>query len=699
MNILPMLYLYMSRSYFPFVAIVLFFAFPVMADNPYCPSNNDKDKDIVNITADNLTVDAKGNTKFSGRVQVTQGDSRLSAGNVQYDEQKKILQAKNTVRYTNCGSVSPDWFIVADQVSLSEDQAVAKSAWLVLGNFPAIYFPRYRVLLNKKRKTGLLIPDISTSNSRGLEIGVPYYRNLATNRDMTITPRYFGKRGFQLDAEYRHLSPVGISTLAGDWLDDHHYDDHRYSYQLKHRYENHKDTRLNLRYQRVSDVDYADDIGTSLHFSGENFLRSYINFDYGWQGWQLNLSGEALQIADEDANQETRPYEIRPSVSLAKNFYPLGGLTVGLQSHWTKFDYRGTDKETYIDGKRSDTLLGLSWGYRRPGFHFTPSAKIRYTNYNLSERPIDCGKDNTDSICPRNISRTIPSFSVRSGLVFEKSENNYTRTLEPELFYLNVDNRDQENIPIFDTGRTEFRFAELFSENRFNSVDRIAGADQVTLALTHRVLHQNSGKEVIRASVGKTYYFRKNRVTLPDENDAEIDSRNGNSSDIAGELAFNLNDKVKLHSTLVWNSPKSETSRSVNRIAMNAGNNRLINLYHRYRRNSAEDPAKDNGYEQAGINFRIPLGEHWHLLNAWSYDLRKNEELEILGGLEYQSCCWGLRLLAQRILKDVDGIGTDNEDLDYDTTIGIELNFEGLGSVATYSGDLLENGIFNYKKR
>ena len=650
-----------------------------------CPRNTEAETQVIKASADRMITGADGYARLSGNVQIKQGTNRIRAGQIHYNLKKKLVQAKNNVLYTNCGAVSPAWFIAADQISLSQNQAVAKSAWLVFGNTPIFYFPRYRILLDEKRKSGLLTPDISSSNSRGLEIGTPYYFNISPNHDAVLTPRYLGKRGLQFDNEYRYLTHWGAGELEADWLDDHKYNDNRYSYQIKHNYTNNDDTRFNMHYQRVSDKNYTDDISKSFHFSSENYLRSYINLDHVWNGWRLNMIADTLQSADEDIDTMTnpRPYEIRPAITVAKNFYPAGtGLAVNMHSQWTRFDYRGTGPGNRIDGQRFDNQLGVSWPYKRPDFHLTPAANIRYTSYDLS-RPYD--------IDPRKISRTVPSFSVRSGLIFEKNgpDQRYRHTLEPELFYLNVAKRNQDDIPLFDTGRTEFRFSELFSDNRFNSIDRIGDADQLTLALTKRVIHERTGKEVLRASLGQIYYFRKNTVTLEDEENSDR-----NNSDIAAELLMDLNSKVKWRSALVWNQHDSETSRLVNRVSLDAGKNRLINLYHRYRRDNDDD---EQQYEQLGFNFRIPVADRWHLLSAWSYDTKNSDSLEVLGGIEYQSCCWGLRLLGQRTLKDIDGIRSVSSNLDYDTTIGLELNFRGLGSVANYSEDLLEKSIFNYQ--
>ncbi|WP_407068164.1 hypothetical protein, partial [Methylobacterium crusticola] len=82
---------------------------------------------------------------------------------------------------------------------------------------------------------GFLSPGAGTDSNTGLELGLPYYFNLAPNRDATLEPRLLSKRGVQFNGKYRYLGRYGGGTLKGDWLDDDDYESSdRYSYSLKH---------------------------------------------------------------------------------------------------------------------------------------------------------------------------------------------------------------------------------------------------------------------------------------------------------------------------------------------------------------------------------------------------------------------------------------------------------------------------------
>ena len=675
----------MSRKLLCYCVLLCFFPTPTIPDtdsNDYCPIPDEID-DSLKITADQLSGSLSGHAKLEGEVQFEQGDNHLRANQISYDANTNTARAKGNVQYTSCNVVSPAWFINANQLILSEDQAVAKNAWFVFGDIPIAYFPRYRMALNNQRKSGFLTPEINDSSTSGFELGTPFYFNLAPNYDATFAPRWLSDRGTQFNGEYRYLSLLGEGSFRADWLDDRKHPDNRYSHSFKHLKAG-KRSRLKIHHQRVSDTAYRDDFGGPLQSYQDNYLRSYVQLDTTWQGWQLSLLGEGLQTAEESIGNaaRARPYERRPSLTLARRFFTDKSNQWDFQTHLTEFDYRGDDEADETSGSRFDNILKWQRPYRRPGFHFTPAASIRYTRYSLDLKTPTHFRNHPDD----TITRTIPSVSLRTGLVFEKNKSGYQRTLEPELYYLKVPYRNQSDIPIYDTSEPEFRFNELFLDNRFRGTDRIADAEQISVALTHRILHSNSGKELLRASLGQIFYFRNQRVAL--NNEAPT---NNSKSDIIAEFMFNLNDKLTFNNTLAWDTDIDRVNRTVNRISLNASNNRIINLFHRYQRFN---------YRQVGMSFRMPLTNKWTVLGGWSRDIIRNQDLLTLAGLEYQSCCWKIGLLGQRFLKNLEGDGTlANGDTDYDTSFGIELSFRNISTLGTGTAEILEKRIYGYKQQ
>jgi len=254
-------------------------------------------------------------------------------------------------------------------------------------------------------------------------------------------------------------------------------------------------------------------------------------------------------------------------------------------------------------------------------------------------------------------------------------ESSYMQTLEPRLFYLYVPYKNQDDLPVFDTGDYDFNYWTLFRENRFSGPDRMGDANQLAMALTSRILDPSSGRQLISASLGSLLYFSNRNVTLPGD-PVETDR----SSDIIGEVTMALSRHWNADAELHWDPYDSSTERNDYRLQYRRGPRQLVNLSYRQQRDVLE---------QTDISFLWPLAPEWHLVGRWYYSLRENETIEALGGIGYESCCWALQLLAQSYINNTEG--------DRNNTVFMQLELKGLGKLGTMVDDALERGIFGYQ--
>ncbi|MBC6413676.1 MAG: LPS-assembly protein LptD [Chromatiales bacterium] len=654
----------------------------------------------LRLSADRIEINPNQTSVLQGRVQLQKDNNRILADRVAVDADNDKLVARGNVRYTSCNIQTPPWFISADELTLDRDKqtGVIKRAWLHLGEVPFLYLPRYRLSLSEnRRKSGLLPPRLSYNSNAGVEAGSPWYFNIAPNKDMTITPKVYSQRGAGVDVDARYLYAREYGRLGFSWLDDTDYDDHRYFYFFEHRARGDDIFRLDVKVQRVSDTDYIEDLASNITLLNQSYLRSYVESDLFWRGWHFNFQSESLQRADADANwlQEPYQYQLRPGLKATRIFDdgPLG-MNFVFQSQAAQFVHKysyiqdSDGNRDYIPvGNRFHNSLRMDWQYRRPWFFFTSAATINHTHYKLYRQD--------------NINRTQPVYSLHSGLIFEKTPgegDRFKHTLEPTLFYLNVPRRQQDDIPLFDTTANEFNFASLFSENRFNGIDRIGDADQLTVALNSRLLHRSSGKEALRASIGRIYYLREQRVRLNERRD-----ENRPQSPLIGELGLDLNNKVKFLSSWVWDSKQDQTLKFTTRLSLKGSGNRRVNLYYRSQADAFGDQLPDEfdsnrGYEQAGVNLGMPLNDNWTMLAGLLHDFDADNSLSTFLGVRYRSCCWSVGFNVQRRLVDVDNESGRliDGDLDYETHIGFEFNLEGLSDLGNNLDETLGNQIFGY---
>jgi LPS-assembly protein len=128
-----------------------------------------------------------------------------------------------------------------------------------------------------------------------------------------------------------------------------------------------------------------------------------------------------------------------------------------------------------------------------------------------------------------------------------------------------------------------------------------------------------------------------------------------------------------------WGTGGNGTTKSEARFQYRPANNKILNLAYRYRRDSLE---------QGDVSVSWPLARNWNFVGRYNYSFRDQEALEQFYGLEYESCCWGLRLVTRRFISTRDGT--------QDSSIGLQLVLKGMTSVGTAGDKMLERGILGY---
>jgi len=582
--------------------------------------------------------------------------------------------------YTTCPEGSNNWRVRGSKVTLDENSGtgVARNARLSIKGVPVLYSPYFSFPLDDRRKTGFLAPSFGSSDNSGFELRTPFYLNLAPNYDATITPRYLEKRGTQLTTDFRYLLPKQEGKISLEYLrKDDITEEDRSRITLRDATRFSPNLTTSIDYDRVSDKEYLQDMGDSLSLASVSFLKRTGKVDYTTSWWQLSAQVDDYQTLDRTIADSSRPYQRLPRVTLrlASPVRPLG-IESNLNSEVVRFD-----ASKRVTGDRVDLWPDISLPIRRSAFEITPKTGVRFTNYKL---------DRQDPSVSSNPSRTTPFASLDSTVYFERDMNigsaRYTHTLEPRLFYLYVQGENQDEIPLFDASQPTFSYRELFEENRFNGADRMGDANQAALAVTTRLLDPNTGAERLRASIGELFYFSNRNVTL--DNSQPLTN---NTSDIAGELEIALARSWTGKADLVWNPSDKVTERANARIQYSAGFRKIANLSYRYINGSQN---------QIDASILWPLTPSWHLLGRWYYDISDSQKLETLAGLEYDSCCWGIRFVTRDFVDTVNrNNNNDVGDSKSNRIFMVQIVLKGLTSFGSNIETLLQNGILGYSER
>jgi len=592
-------------------------------------------------------------------------------------DQKTILR---DTQFSTCPTNKLDWHLDSGWLELDKNTATgtAKHTIFWVSEVPVFYLPWIQFPLGDERRSGFMMPGIGSSNSKGFEFSAPWYWNIAPNQDALITPTFLSKRGEMLATDYRYLTHSSIGNLEFEYLnkDKEYNNEERYLVHFNNNSNLTNNLNLSLLLNDASDIDYLKNLGSSISVTNTTHLERNATLSYANGPWQAGFMAQAFQTIDEDIALTNRPYKRLPQVTLKgsdelvemDNSYLEGSL----DTEWVEFEHEETAKE---QGSRFHIYPKLSLPIEGNAWYIKPSAGYMFTQYDTTDT---LGSD----VDLDNIGLSV--LSLDSGLFFERdlSDSSFLQTLEPRLFYLNIPYEDQSLNPVFDTSEQDFSFASLFRENRFNGIDRIGDANQLTVALSSRIINKNTGRELFNMSIGQIYYFEDQQVSL----DNTINT--SDNSDIITEIGGNLS-QLRARATFQWNTETDTSDKRSVQLSYAASEDAVFNIGYRFHRDPVDET--DN-LEQTDLSFSWPFANNYSLLSRWNYSLTEERDVQTLIGLQYESCCWALRLITQRYIKD------DNTEDPYDESIMLQFVLKGFGSISDKdTTNTLKHAILGYQ--
>ena len=567
---------------------------------------------------------------------------------------------------TTCKPGDNDWYIQVGELDLdmTRDLGVARRGKLVFKDTPIVYVPWVDFPLHDQRKTGLLPPTIGNSTRSGVEVSLPFYLNLAPNRDLTIVPRELSKRGLQLGTQLRYIGLGYDGDARYEHLSDRLAGINRFATTLRHSQTFSSKLSGYLNINKVSDDNYFRDLSSRINVTSQTTLprEGMLNYSGGW--WTAAARAQRFQTLQDPLSPVVEPYSRTPQFTLNAMHQYLGGADLALASEFVKFYH-----PTNVTGSRFTVYPSASWPMIAPGAYLTPKLGFHSTGYSLARNPVDT---------PDSVRRMLPIASVDGGLTFERDTEmmgqRFVQTLEPRLYYLYVPTRDQSKIPLFDTGLADFNQAQIFSENLFNGGDRIADANQLTIAATSRLVSPTSGQEVLKATIGQRYYFQNQRVAL----DSVTSTRTDKTSDLLAGLSGHLSRDWTLDSALQYNVQRNFFDRLGINARFQPETAKALNLGYRFTRGSLS---------QADVSAQWPLGGGWYGVGRYNYSTRDNRLVESLGGFEYNAGCWIGRIVLQRFATATGSVSSG---------MFVQLELNGFSRIGSNPLETLKRSIPGY---
>jgi LPS-assembly protein len=745
----------------------------------------------IHIDSDDAVVDAGGHAVLNGRVKVRQDARSVTSDSVTYDEKTGRVAVKGSVdfedpklrvrsvagsydidgtatfdqanfqlmdrngrgyakdvdlltdgkvqltqvRYTTCPVGNQDWMLQASSIDLDTKlkDGVAHHVTMRFKDVPIFYTPYISFPLGDERKSGLLFPSFGHSGSNGYELEVPYYFNLAPNYDLTVTPGLLSARGVQVAEQFRYLTAMSHGQIDGTFLPS---DSQTHSNRSYFRVTDITDFKRGMRFDAdiasVSDHNYFEDFAVGSDQTSVTFLERRADVLYYDDAWRVRGELQNFQTIDISVPEVQRPYSRVPRIQ-ANALWPVPGtqFELALDSEAVNFL-----RDMGPTGVRFNAAPEIRWSTRGQGYFFEPAVGYDFTQYDLKNAAIGA---------PSTPTRALPYARLDAGLAFEResgSRGQRTQTLEPRVVYSYVPYRNQDELPIFDTGLPDLNLTELFRTNRYVGQDRIGDANQVALSLTSRLFDHVSGSQYLSATIGQIRYFSKPRVTLPDAvllassgqslvtvpgvnpfampGQAVVNSRGQilmaipgqyvsglrsqplaitspgqggqifSASDLVADVSVTAYKHFSLNFDYLWNPYTSQTDKSEISLQYRPDPTRVVNIGYRFQQNIL---TQQSILKQWDGSFAWPIADHWNTVGRWVYSLQDHQTIEQMAGFEYKSCCWKVQVVQRRYVR------VTNNTAGLDTSYALQLELTGLSSVGKPANTFLEREIRGYSTR
>ena len=575
--------------------------------------------------------------------------------------------------YTTCGPGNDDWFIRSRELDIdrNRDVGTARGASIVFMNQTIFYSPYLSFSLHQERKSGFLPPHYGSTNTSGFEFTVPYYWNIAPNRDATFYPRYMTKRGLQLSTDFRYLEPTYHGEWRGELLpNDNQFGADRYAYFIKHSQTFSNGWYGALNVNRVSDDTYFRDLSTLIALTSQTTLAREGSLSRGgtWGNggsYAFSALAQSWQTLQTDPLAPlTPPYNRLPQLTLTAFKQDVLRSDFDMLSSFTAFQH-----PTLVNGRRMLAYPSLSMPLQSSYAYVTPKIGMHVTRYMIDP--------NTSNL--QDQTRALPIFTTESGLVFERDARfgnmPFIQTLEPKLYYVYIPFRDQSRLPNFESGLQDVNFATIFSENQFSGQDRINDANQLTFGVTSRFIHSDSGVERLRVGLAQRYYFQSQRVTLPG---VAPRTNQTTSSDLLAVISGTVAPHWTTEGGWQFNTDTHESRKLNIATRYQPEPRKVLNLAYRY----TADLIK-----QTDISGQWPVFGRWAAVGRWNYSLQDQRMLEGLAGFEYDGGCWVFRVVAHRFALATQAAST---------SIFLQLELNGVSRIGSNPMEIIRRNVGGY---
>ncbi len=609
----------------------------------------DKDNKIIKATG-NVEVKGERGSIFANYADIkddfttgnlTQGEIIFDDGSYVTSPTIKRKSKSKTILQRSIFSFCPNPEITSNRHNVKDDKglismksrsttidkedssAKIRSGVLRVKNFPIFYTPYLRFpLRSSKGKSGFLNPSYINTDNLGFGVSIPYYFNIAPNKDLTTTTQYHpAEKHIILNNNFRHLTKKG-----------------KYNVELEAANNNLTATEDNStrRWHLLSNgyfelTDNSQIEFNMNHVSDKNYLRDYHNDFFGHTVSEVNL--DHIKNKNYNSIKAVSIQELENNVDSREEVNAIPVINSYIESKPGKLDetYSLLTNATIINRRSGLQYRRLSLvpefeiPYNLSGNIFKLSSSVQGDFYNLDDNYTSTPKtteyDHTEFDYR-------PQVSLSWNLPLIKKMEKSSFVIEPKVNFISSSySKNYNHIPNEDSNDTELTQGNLFLKDRFVGFDRNESGQRVNYGFTSN-LFNSLGQFGFGLGQG---YRENNKVQ-----DVAINGFTNNKSNIVGEISYKSPEIFQI--TYNFQLNESNYTNDVNEVISRLGTNNY-SIYSNYILIRGNDFYDTEEREQISVGAKAKIYGNLKGRFRATKDLVTNRIIGKRMGIDYDGCC------------------------------------------------------------
>ena len=567
--------------------------------------------------ADKVEFDKKNDSFTSKKLTFSSLDNYLygSVDNVEILSENLILK---NVEFSSCPCPNKIWWIESKELNIKNGNEFisAKDSKLVVQGRTLAYINRANFPTSYKRKTGILLPEVSINERSGLDVKIPVYINLRENLDLVIEPRVMTQRGLGLNNELRYLGKnyegyFNFSTLNDSKSSYKNLESNsfRWSYNLNHIQNISTSTFFDLKSSSAGDPFYLSDLGSIVSGLSRTYvLPNKFNISHYGKNYTLKADINSFKLLNPlGINQYQRLPGLNYKLFLNKRY-----LNFSLESDFALYrkggSYRNNDKQKFT---RLFLKPEFSHAYFKNNYFLEASFSVDYL-YN----EIDGSK----------IREYLPTLKIRNLFNFYEKKDDSNLVIQP---FINLKVSEQKKIInkiIIDSGlkmsslNENIKFGGLFvsNQNDLNIGAKFAfKKDKSLINLKIQKLFSLANKKI---------FIENNELSLPEPISININYRSNSKINLNSYFSFDEEDNYSLYKN-TFSYKKSDFYFSIS--------HRLIKNFKIFNLDvSAQENKKINSLE---VTSKFNFSKNWSGGIKITNDLEQEKNINSVISIEYEN--------------------------------------------------------------